>query len=59
MLDTAAVAEAFSLVLKAVIQPSLAGYFIPFHRSYLKQRPVTSSYINKSYCKKNNNQPCK
>lgn len=59
MLDTAAVAETFSLVLKAVIQPSLPGYFIPFCRSYLKQRPVTSSYINKPYRKKNNNLPCK
>lgn len=41
MVDTAAMSEAFSLAVKAVIQPSLPRYFIPFYRSYLKQRPVT------------------
>lgn len=52
MLDAAAVSEALGLVLKAVIQPSLPGYFIPFYRSTLKQRLVTSSYTNNSYGKK-------
>lgn len=52
MLDTAAVSEALDLVLKAVIQPSLPGYFIPFYRSTLKQRLVTSAYANNSHGKK-------
>lgn len=37
-----------------VSDPTIAAWisFTPFYRNYLKQRPVKSSYMSKSYCKK-------